>query len=111
MRNFFRSISYHIGPPSKLYEDNQATIKIALKDKITPQSRPLDFLITSLHELHLRNTFYTVDTRSNMQLADLNSKPYGGKVLINQIGSAIGAHFYPSIGSEHYKILFLDQIH
>ena len=53
-RNFFRSIFYPIGPPSKLYEDNQAINKRVLVDRITPQVRPIDVLITVLHKLHLR---------------------------------------------------------
>ena len=53
IRDFFRSIIYPIGLPSKLYEENQATIKIVLVDRITTQSRPLDVLVTALHELHL----------------------------------------------------------
>ena len=52
IRNFFRSIGYLIGPPSKLYKDNQATIKIVLADIITPQDIPLKVLIAALHELH-----------------------------------------------------------
>ena len=79
IRNFFRSIGYPIGPPSKLYPYNQATIKIFLADRITPQARPLGGLITDIHKFHLRKTFDMVDTRSNMQLSDLNSKPHGGK--------------------------------
>ena len=59
----FRSIVYTIGPPSKLYEENQATIKIVLADIITPQSRPLDVLITDLHEMHQIKIFEMVDTR------------------------------------------------
>ena len=69
---FLRSIGYLIVPPPKLYEDNQATIKILPADRINPQYRPLDFLITAFHELHLRKTFETVDTRSKTQLSDLN---------------------------------------
>ena len=51
-----------------------------MTNRITPQSRPLDVLIAVLHELHICKTFYTVDTISNMQLADLNYKPHGEKV-------------------------------
>ena len=54
IRDFFRPIGYPIGPPSKIYEDNQATIKTVLADIITTQSRPLDVLITAIHELHIR---------------------------------------------------------
>ena len=41
-------------------------------DRITPQARPIDLLITSLHEFSLRNTFEMMYTRSKMQLAYLN---------------------------------------
>ena len=64
IRNFFRSIDYPIRPPPILYQDNQATIKKFLADRITPQDRTLDFLITALYELHIRKTFEIMDTRS-----------------------------------------------
>ena len=64
-------------------------------DRITTQARLLDVLITDLHEINLRKKKYMVDTITNMQLADLNSKPHGGKSLINIIGSPIGACLYP----------------
>ena len=72
IRDFFRSIGYPIGPPSKNYQNNQATIKILMVDRITPQARPIDLLITALHEFSLRNTFEMMYTRSKMQLAYLN---------------------------------------
>ena len=81
VRTFYILIGYPIGPPSKLYEENQATIKRVLADRITPQYKPLEILITTLHELQIRKTFDTVDTRSNMQLSGLNSKPHGEKSL------------------------------
>ena len=69
-----------IGPPSKIYEDEQATFKISLTKIINNQARPLDVLITDLHEIYLTYIFEMVYTISNMQLADLNSKPHDGKV-------------------------------
>ena len=111
IRDLFRSIGYPIGPPSKLYKDNQATIKRVPADQITPQARPLEVLITALHELYLRKTFDMVYTRSNMQLADLSSKPHGGKSLRNIIDRDIGARLYPFPVSVHNKILCLDQFH
>ena len=60
-RDFFRSIGYLIGPPSKIYEENQAKIKRLMADRITPQARPLKVLITTLHELHLRKTLKMVE--------------------------------------------------
>ena len=103
IRNFFRSIDYPIGPPSKIYKNSQETITIVLADRITPQARYLNILITAIHELHLRKTFDMVDPRSNMHLANLNYKPHVGKSLINTIDRAISARFYPSPGPEHYK--------
>ena len=67
VKNFYRSIVYPIGPLSKLYKDKQATIKIVLVDRTTPQARHLDFLITIIYEPHFCKTFAMVDTRSNMQ--------------------------------------------
>ena len=81
IRDFFRSIGYTIGPPPKIYEDNQSTIKRVLEDRIITQTRPLDVLISYLHELHPRKASEMVDTRSKMQLSDLNSKPHGRKSL------------------------------
>ena len=50
-----------------------------------------------------------VDTKSNMQLSDLNYKPHGGKSLRYIIDRVIGAHFYPPPGLEHCKTPILDQ--
>ena len=46
-----------------------------------------------------------------MQLSDLNSKPHGGKILRDLIDCAIGVRFYPTLGSEDYKILRLGRFH
>ena len=50
-----------------------------------------------------------VDTRSNMQLSDLNYKPQIGKSLRNIIDRAIGTRFYTPPESLHYQLLFLGQ--
>ena len=80
-------------------------------DIITQQAIPLDILITSIYELHLQKIFKMVDTISNMQLADLKSKPHSGKSLRYLIDRAIGVRFYTPPESEHYKLLQLDQFH
>ena len=46
-----------------------------------------------------------------MQLSDLNSNPHGRKSLRDIIYHAIGVHFYPPPGSEHYKLIFLEKFH
>ena len=80
-------------------------------DRINPQASPIDLLITALYELNLRKTFEMVDTRSNMQLADLNSKPHAGKSLRNLIDRTIDVLFCPPSESLHYRQLFLGQFH
>ena len=76
------------------------TIKRVLIDSINNQTRHLDVLIIGLHELHIRKTFNTVETRSNLQLADVNSKPRGGKSLKDLIDQSIGVEVYSPPGSE-----------
>ena len=82
-----------------------------LADSIAHQARPPDVLSTALCELHIRKIFEIMDTRSNMQLADLNSKPRGGKSLQNIIYCAIGVQMYPLPGSLQYQQLRLGQFH
>ena len=109
--NFYRSIGWPIGPPSKLYDDNQAIIKRFLVEIINTQSRPLSVLITDLHELHVQKTFEMVDTRSKMQLSDLNSDPHVRKGLRDLIDRMIVVCFYPPPGSQYHKLLCLDKFH
>ena len=90
---------------------NRQQSKKVLAYIITPQARPLDFLITDIHKLHLRKTFEMVDTKSNIQLYDLNSKPHGGKSLLDIIYWVIGVHLYPPPGLENYKLHLLDRFH
>ena len=82
-----------------------------MEDIITPQSIPISALITALHELRIRKTFEIVDTRSYMQLSDLNSKPHGRKSLQNIIDCVIGVQFCPPTGSHHYQQLCIGQFH
>ena len=72
-------------------KNKRVTIKTDLADSITPQSRPIDVLITDLYKHHLLKTFDMVVTRFNMQLVDLNSKPCGGQSLRDIIDFSIGA--------------------
>ena len=104
IRKLYISIGYPIWPPSKLYENNQATIKRVLSDIITLQSRPLVVLVVILWEICLRKSLDMVDTRSNTQLSDINSKPRGGKIIRDIINQSIGVCFYPPPWSENYKL-------
>ena len=53
IRNFFKSVGNPIGHTSKIYEDNKATNKSFLEDRIAPQARLLDVIITALYGIYL----------------------------------------------------------
>ena len=106
-RNFYRSISYPIGPRLNLYTDNKETIKILLVVSITPQDRHLEILINALRYLNFCNVFDMVNIISKIQLTDLNYKPHGSKIIRNLIDLEIGVHSYPQTGSEHLKFFAL----
>ena len=78
-------------------------------DEYNHQDRNIDVLITALHELCLRKKIEMVETRSNMQLANLNSKTHGRKSLRYFIDRSIGYHIYTPQVSVNYRFLFLDQ--
>ena len=65
---------------------------------ITPKIRPLDVLISSIHDNHLRKKFDMGDTRSKMKLSDVNYKHHVGQSLRDQIVRSIGIRFYPPLG-------------
>ena len=46
-----------------------------------------------------------------MQLSDLNSKPHGGKCLMDIIDRVIGVQLYPPPVSENYKLLCINMFH
>ena len=52
-----------------------------------------------------------VDTRSNIQLSDLSSKPHGEKSLQIFTDCSIGAQLYTPPGSLHHHLLQLGQFH
>ena len=87
---------------------------------ITPQASPLDALITTLHDIYLCRKFDMVGTISNMQLADINSKPilltaWLVSASILQQGQNI-KNFFHLIGSmdtptiKHHQMLNIPQI-
>ena len=98
IRNFYISIGCPIGTSSKLYEDNQTTIKRVSEDIITTQDITIDVLINALHAHHLQKIFEMADTISNIKLAYLKSKQHSEKILIDLIDNVIGVCFYPPPG-------------
>lgn len=106
-RKQLTSYGLGISLPSPVYEDNQATCKRVLTQRISAEARDVDARICQLHQYKLTGVFTAVDTRSQAQLADINSKPSSGNALEENISYVIGKRFYPPPDSEHYKLLDL----
>ena len=65
-----------------------------MSDRITPEVRPFEVLITDLHNIYLLKTFEMIDTRSNMKLYYLNYKPNGFKSIRDIIYRAVVVCFF-----------------
>ena len=107
VRNFSTSIGYPIMEPTTIFEDNQGTIKSINTDKVTPTHRNHDVMIHSVLHHKRIGTFQVRDCKSELMLADPNTKPLGGPTLKRKIDRIIGTQYYPPEDSEHYKLLFL----
>jgi hypothetical protein len=109
IRSFLTTIGYGQSLPKLTFEDNNATISQVIKDCLTPQARPLDVLITSLHDHHKRGTFKIASCSTKLMLADYNSKPLSGDILLDKILWSIGSRFYPPKNTDHHIELELDK--
>ena len=96
----------HEKAKSKL-KDNAAKIAQVLRDRMTPHIKHLDILITWLHEQYSRQHLVPICATSRNQQADHNTKPHGGITLQEKTLPLFGFHNYPPVGSEHYKLLYL----
>lgn len=107
IRLLLANLSIDISEPTIVHEDNHATIQQVLKDRLTPQIKHLDVLITWLHEHHLKGTFVPSYTDSINMLADYNTKPTGRVELFNKHMLSIGYEFYPIESTPHQSNLQL----
>jgi len=107
IRQFMATIGHPITHPTPTYEDNQATIHQVLQDRLTPQVRHLDVLITWLHEQYIRGSYNLAYEQSKLMTADVGTKPQPGKQLHQQLQCINGSRYYPQINSRHYNALHL----
>ena len=107
IRQFFTNLGISISDPTPTHEDNMATIQQVIKDRLTPQVRHLDVLITWLSDQHNKGIFKPSYINTNMMLADINTKPLPGTTLRKTHLHIIGARFYPNDKSKHYHLLDL----
>ena len=78
------------------------------QDMITPLARPVDLLITSLHEHNLLGTYCLAYFKTTLMLADMLSKPLYVDILLDKVLLDVGFIFYPPTTSENFRILQLD---
>ncbi len=109
IKKILNSIGIKIYLPIPTHEDNAATLNQVSKNRIEPLTRPLDIIITSLHEHLNRGTMKLHYVKSNLQLADFLSKPLQGDELKNKLFWSIGVRFYPPKDSDHWKHLKFSQ--
>ena len=107
IRTYLAMIGFTISAPTPTFEDNAETIVQVTKNIIAPQERPVDIMITSLHEHKNRGTFTIAYCKTTLMLEDFLSKPQGGYILLDKVLWAIGHRFYPPQTSQHYKHLQL----
>ena len=108
-RNTLQSLNESQTSPTPTFEDNAATIKQVLNDRLTPRVKHIDVLVSWLNEQFSRDKFIPVSCASGDQEADMNSKPHGGFTLQKKLLPLVGFQFYPPPDSLHYKLLQLDQ--
>eukprot|EP00957_Ditylum_brightwellii_P209603 15362422-Ditylum_brightwellii.AAC.2 len=93
--NFSSSIQYAIGKPSSVYEDNTGTIKTITTDYNTPTHRHHDIKISTFIYHKQKGNIIVDHSKSELMLADPNTKPHDGKTLRMKIDRLIGTRFYP----------------
>jgi len=108
-RNLLSGIRYPNGEPVVTYKDNQATIQAVLANWTMPRLHHVDVLITSLHEWHLMQHFALSYTKSELMIADANTKPQAGPNYLRHVHLAHGVRFYPPLDSDHYKLAGFDK--
>eukprot|EP00957_Ditylum_brightwellii_P147612 11241602-Ditylum_brightwellii.AAC.1 len=88
--NLSTSIGYPIGEPIALYETNMGTIRAIVSDRITPTHHNHDVMLcTVLHHKKV-GTFGIEHAKSDIMLADANTKPQGIPTLQKKIDRIIG---------------------
>ena len=106
-RRFLTSGGFPVGPPTRAFEDNSATISQVIKDRLTPHVKHLDMKVLWLHQQKLFGIFLPLPCPTRRQVADFNSKPTGGPTLQQSFLYIAGARFYPPPSFHHYKLLHL----
>ena len=85
-----------------------ATIAQVNQDRITTIVRPVDLLITSLHDNKLRGTYCLSYCKTTLMLANMLYKPLDSNILLDKVLWAVWHRFYPPYTSENFRLLQLD---
>eukprot|EP00957_Ditylum_brightwellii_P025848 1955507-Ditylum_brightwellii.AAC.1 len=88
---------------------NEDTIKSVLANIIIPNAQHLDVLVTLIHFHHDCGTIEMRHTKSDLMLANPNTKATGGPTLQKKTDCVINACFYPPTDSDHSYILLVNK--
>ena len=82
-----------------------------VKRQNSPQSRPIDVLITTLNEHHLRRTYKIGYVKTSLMIKNLNTKPLSGYTLLHPVLWTVSHRFYPTErdNPENFRALQLDK--
>ena len=95
--------------PIPVLEDNQATVQQIVKDRLTPNIKHADIPVCFLHEQYNTGLFDIQYVKTDLNFADLNTKPHTGLTFITKVLNLAGFDFYPPSDSDHFKLLELDR--
>ena len=96
-----------VSEPTITYGDNAAALSVIESKRMTPRVRHFDIPIAYLHEHRSRDTFIPQKVCTQLQLADLGTKPHPPIVLRRLRDWGFGVRYYPSSDTLHYEYLGL----
>ena len=108
-RRFKVSLGSPIDYPTPVYEDNDAVLSQVKHHTVTPRIKHLYIPMAWLHEQGLKWIYVAIFIPTSRNKTDMNTKLHGGANLQTMNMAIVGYQHYPPKGSEHYRLLQLDQ--
>lgn len=111
---FIQNVAQFIGiplddlRPTQIFEDSQPCIDICEANQVTSRVKHIAVPIHFIHEFIHRNRFKMVKIGTHLNVADSGTKPNPSPTHFRHFDYACGVRFYPPHGSEHFKLLALD---
>ena len=91
--------------PTKVYEDNAAVVTSITTKKITPRLRNIDLPLCYLCYEHTKEVFQAVQNQSLIQIANMETKPKYGPIIMRSASIAMGHTHIQDLSAENYAEL------